>query len=747
MDLSYKNFAIDIDGDGIALITWDMPERSMNVLSESSMNELDALINAITIHEDIKGAVITSGKETFCAGADLTMLEALTGEYHRAAAGGGDLRDAKSQVFAQGRKLSLMFRRLETCGKPVAAALTGTAVGGGWELALSCHARFATDNDKARFGLPEVKVGLMPGAGGTQRIARMLKPDDALRLLLQGTQLPAKKAKASGLLNAVVAKDELIKTAKAWVKDNPKAVAPWDKSDFRLPGGRVYSPGGMMIFPAANAIYRKTTYDNYPGARAILSAVYEGLLLPMDQALTVEARYFANIMMTPEANAMIRSLFISMQDLGKGARRPEGVAPSTINKVGILGAGFMGAGVAYVTAAAGMDVVLLDRDQAAADKGRAHCDKLISERVAKGRAKANDKTALLARIQPTTNYNDLGDCDLIIEAVFEDAEIKAGVIKKTQAVIDKDCIFASNTSTLPITDLAKNFSRQDQFVGIHFFSPVHKMMLVEIIKGRKTGDKALATALDYVRAIKKTPIVVNDSRGFYTSRVVGTYIGEGHEMLAEGIPPAFIENAARMAGMPVGPLSLNDEVALDLSLKIMTATKKALGDKYRPGAGDVIINDMVTNRTRLGRKNSKGFYDYPEKGKGKKRLWPDIHQVNGVADYREMDITHVEEVKQRLLVRQALETARCFEEGVLSDVREGDVGSILGFGFAPYTGGALSYIDGMGVANFVKLCRTFARKYGPRFKPCRLLNQMAKNDETFYSRFPPPQTMARDKAA
>ncbi len=741
----YENFSVAIDDDGIALITWDMPGRSMNVLSESSIRELDAIINAITVRDDITGAVVASGKDTFCAGADLTMLEALTGAYHSAVAAGGDLRDAKHQVFAKSRALSLSLRRLETCGKPVAAALSGTALGGGWELALACHARFAAQNDKAGFGLPEVKVGLMPGGGGTQRIARMLKPEEALRMLLQGTRLPAQKARAAGLLNDVVPADALIATARQWVRENPKAVAPWDRRGFRLPGGRVYSAGGMMVFPAANALYRKTTYDNYPGARSILSAVYEGLQLPMDLGLQVESRYFAHVLTTREASAMIRSLFISMQDLGKGARRPQAVAPNTIRRVGIVGAGFMGAGIAYVTVAADMNVVLLDRDPETAEKGKALCDKLISERVARGRARAADREALLARVHASADYADLKDCDLVIEAVFEDAQIKAQVIGQVEAVIPEACIFASNTSTLPITELARNSARADQFVGIHFFSPVHKMMLVEIIRGRKTGDKALAMALDYVRAIRKTPIVVNDSRGFYTSRVVGTYIGEGHELLCEGVPPAFIENAARMAGMPVGPLSLNDEVALDLTLKIMNATKAALGARYQPGAGDAIIAEMVTRRGRLGRKNGKGFYDYPDKGK--KRLWPGLHQLEGVGARRDVDIADVEDVKLRLLVRQALETARCFEEGVLSDVREADVGSILGFGFAPYTGGALSYIDGMGVDNFVRLCRRFARQHGPRFKPCKLLNQMAGNGETFYSRFPPPQVMARDSAA
>ena len=438
---------------------------------------------------------------------------------------------ANQMVFDESRKLSQLYRRLETCGKPWVAAINGTAMGGGFELCLACHHRVAADNPKTRLGLPEIKVGLFPGAGGTQRVARMMPPADALQFLLKGDQLRVDRAKAMKLVDAVVPQADLIKTAKDWIKSGGKAEAPWDVKGFRLPGGPVYSKAGMMTFPAANAIYRRETYDNYPAARAILQVVYEGLQLDMDTALRVESRWFAKIVRSPQAAAMIRSLFVSMQELNKGARRPADVPATTLKKIGVVGAGFMGAGIAHVSAAVGLQVVLIDRDQETADKGKAALHKALSDRVMKGRMKGADRDQLLAQITPTADYAALKDCDLVIEAVFEDRKVKADVIAKIQAVIGDNVIFASNTSTLPITSLATEFKDPARFIGIHFFSPVDRMMLVEIILGKKTGDKALAAALDYVRAIRKTPIVVNDSRGFYTSRVVGTYIREGHLML------------------------------------------------------------------------------------------------------------------------------------------------------------------------------------------------------------------------
>jgi 3-hydroxyacyl-CoA dehydrogenase/enoyl-CoA hydratase/3-hydroxybutyryl-CoA epimerase len=726
------DFTLDIDSDGIALITWDMPGRSMNVITMNAIEELAKLVEQVASDKAIKGAVITSGKEAFCGGADLAMLEGMGAAYADMVRNQGEEAAAK-YVFEESRKLSLLYRRLETCGKPFVCALNGTSMGGGFELALACHHRVAADNPKTRLGLPEIKIGLFPGAGGTQRIARMLQPADALQFLLKGDQLKTDRAKAMKLVDAVVPQADLVKTAKDWIKAGGKAVKPWDEKGFKLPGGLVYSKAGMMTFPAANAIYRRETYDNYPAARAILQVVYEGLQLDMDTALRVESRWFAKILRTPEAAAMIRSLFVSMQDLNKGARRPAAEPASTLKKIGIVGAGFMGAGIAQVSAAAGLDVVLIDHDQETADKGKAGLHKALSDRVMKGRMKGAERDALLEKITPTPDYAALKDCDLIIEAVFEDRKVKSDVIAKIQAVIRDKAVFASNTSTLPITSLAAEFKEPKRFIGIHFFSPVDRMMLVELILGKETGDKALAVALDYVRAIRKTPIVVNDSRGFYTSRVVGTYIREGHLMLMDGVPAAMIENVGRMAGMPVGPLSLNDEVAVDLAWKILKATEADLGPSAIDPRQRRLLDEMVEKGQRFGRKNGKGFYDYPQ-GQPKK-LWPGLAELQHVK--LNPDLIDIEELKLRLLGIQALETSRCFEEHVLTDVREADVGSILGFGFAPFSGGTLSWIDRMTPKKFVELCRRFEAKFGDRFTPNKLLLDLAEKNETFYGRFAP----------
>jgi 3-hydroxyacyl-CoA dehydrogenase/enoyl-CoA hydratase/3-hydroxybutyryl-CoA epimerase len=540
------------------------------------------------------------------------------------------------------------------------------------------------------------------------------------------------------LIDNVVPQADLVKAAKDWIKTGGKGVAPWDVQGFRLPGGPVYSKAGMMTFPAANAIYRRETYDNYPAARAILQVVYEGLQLDMDTALRVESRWFAKILRSPQAANMIRSLFVSMQELNKGARRPAGVPPTNLKKVGIVGAGFMGAGIAQVSAAVGLQVVLVDRDQETADKGKAALNKALSDRVMKGRMKGADRDALLAQITPSADYGALKDCDLVVEAVFEDRKVKADVIKKVQAVIGEGAILASNTSTLPITSLATEFKDPKRFIGIHFFSPVDRMLLTEIIVGKETGDKALALALDYVRAIRKTPIVVNDTRGFYANRCVLNYIQEGHLMLLEGIPAAMVENTARMAGMPVGPLSLNDETALDLGLKIVRAAEADLGKSAINPEQKKLLEEMVEKRGRLGRKNGKGFYDYPQGAP--KKLWPGLSELLPKKLTRdEIEAIDINELKQRFLVVQAVEAARTFEEKVVTDVREADVGSILGFGFAPWSGGTLSYIDMMGTKAFVDLCKKFEKKYGARFAPPKLLVDMAKKNETFYQRFAPPK--------
>jgi len=730
--MNLTRFTLEVGSDGIALVTWNMPGRSMNLIDATTTAELSAIVEQIAADAAVNGVVVTSGKDSFCAGADLAILQTMNRLYEETIATQGE-DAANALLFAESSKFSKLCRRIETCGKPWVATLNGTAVGGGFELALACHRRIAADNPKTRFALPEIKVGLFPGAGGTQRVARMVPPAEALQFLLKGDQIDVARAKAMKLVDAVVPAAELIKAAKDWIANGGSAIAPWDADGFKLPGGPVHSKAGMMVFTPANALYRRETYDNYPAARAIMQVVYEGLQLPIDQVLRVESRHFAKILRSPQAAAMIRTLFLSLQEINKGARRPAAVPKSALRKIGLLGAGFMGAGIAYVSAQAGLDVVLLDRDPESAARGKAQAERLINAQVERGRASAADRDALLARIAPTADYVELKDCDLVIEAVFEDRKVKEEAIGRAQNVIGDHTIFGSNTSTLPITSLSAALKDRARFIGIHFFSPVDRMMLVEIILGRETGEAALAVALDYVRAILKTPIVVNDSRGFYTSRVVGTYLREGHLMLSDGVPAAMIENVGRMAGMPVGPLALNDEVAVDLGWKILQATEADLGPDAIEPRQKALLQEMVEKRGRFGRKNGKGFYDY--QANGPKRLWPGLADLQPTKlDPDRLDVT---ELKQRLLAIQALETARCVEEGVLTDMREADLGSILGFGFAPFTGGTISYIDGMGTKGFVALCRDFAKRHGARFAPCKLLVDMAKKGDTFYGRFPP----------
>ena len=732
--MDYTNFHKDIDADGIVTFTWDMAGKTMNVIDVSVMDEMEAMIGEIATDEAIKGVVIASGKEAFSGGADLAMLQSLLAAFPQYVKEvGGEA--ATARLFDEAGRLGRLYRQLEKVGKPVVAAINGTCVGGAFELALACHARFVADNDRIKLGLPEVRVGLMPGAGGSQRVGRLANPQEALQMLLKGEQLAPARAKALKLVDAVVPAADLIDAAKRWIRETPRKVQPWDEDGFRLPGGKVYSPAGYNLFPAASALYRRETHDNYPAIRCTLKAFVEGLQVPFDAGLRIEARYFVHIMQTREAAVMTRSLFTSMQELGKLARRPAAVPQAPIRKIAVIGAGFMGAGIAQVAARAGIAVVLLDRDRESAEKGMATVETAYARNVSRGRMKVAEADAALARIRADADFAAMADADLVIEAVFEDRTIKEDVIRRAEAVLPKDAIFGSNTSTLPISSLAAASSRPKNFVGIHFFSPVDRMMLVEVIVGKKTGHAALARALDFVRAIRKTPIVVNDARGFYTSRVVETYIGEGHRMLIEGVPAAMIENAGVMAGMPVGPLSLNDEVALDLSLKIMNATRADLGADAVPDEQYRLIDEMVGKRGRLGRKNGKGFYDYPDNPREKKRLWPGLADLfPPVPDADALDFA---ELKQRLLVIQALEAARCFAEGVVTDVREADVGSILGFGFAPFSGGTLSYIDGIGLAAFVKICEGLARRHGPRFRPNRLLREMAKKGETFYGRFAP----------
>jgi 3-hydroxyacyl-CoA dehydrogenase/enoyl-CoA hydratase/3-hydroxybutyryl-CoA epimerase len=725
----YTNFKLDIDADGIALITWDMPGRSMNVFTVEAMDEIEAIISHVAGDPAIKGAVITSGKDSFSGGADISMIQRLLGQYH--AAKDADPQAAKQALFEGAGRMSSLWRRLETGGKPWVAAINGTCMGGAFELALACHGRVVTDSPKVKLALPEVKIGILPGAGGTQRVPRLTDTQTALQMLTSGQTLSPQKAKQMGLVHEVVPADGLVDAAKAMIKGGLKAIAPWDEKGFKLPGGPVYSAAGANLWPPAIAILRRETFGNYPAAAAILKCAYEGLLVPFDTALRIEQRYFTEILQTREAEAMVRSLFISLQELNKGARRPDGIPPTRFGRIGVIGAGFMGAGIAYVTAKAGIPVVLIDRDIEAAGRGKAHSEKLVADAVKKGRAKPQEGEQLLSLITPSADYADLAGCDLVIEAVFEESGVKKAATEQAEAAIAPGAIFASNTSTIPITALARNSTRPDDFIGIHFFSPVDRMMLVEIILGDRTGDKALAVAFDYARAIGKTPIVVRDTRGFFVNRCVLRYMSEAYQMLIQGVPAPMIENAARAAGMPVGPLALTDEVAVDLVQKIMKQTVRDLGPEAVDRREMALIDLMVDTHERRGRKNGKGFYDYPAKP-AKKRLWPELKTLH---PQKAPEAVDYEELKRRLLAVLALEAVRVMEEGFLDDPREADLGSILGLGFAPFTGGVLSYIDGVGAKAFLSQVQALERKYGPAFKAPQLLIDLATSGETFYGRF------------
>ncbi len=723
-----ENFKLEKDADGILMVTFDMPGRSMNVLNQGSMGDIRDITNRLKTDDSLKGAVIMSGKAAFCAGAD---LEEMGGNLEGArAAMATDPEGAKKVLFENVFGLNQMFRDLETCGKPVACALNGLALGGGFEFVMACTGRFvASDNKGAKVGLPEALIGLLPGAGGTQRLPRLVGLMNASGVLLQGKQLGGMEAKNMGIFHAAVPADELVATAKQWCLDNPKAKQPWDQDRFKFPGGAPYTPQGYQMFAGANAMISKESFGNYPAMRNILACVYEGSMVHMDAALRIESRYFCDLMLRPESGNMVRSLFLSKQALEKGEARPKGQEKGTVSKIGVIGAGFMGAGVAYVSAMAGIEVVLIDRDQEGADKGKQFAIDEQAKRVKRGKTSQEKADIITGRIDATTDYQKLKKVDLIVEAVFENSELKAKVTQMAEEIMDSDAVFGSNTSTIPITDLAKASSRPENFIGIHFFSPVHKMMLVEIIKGEKTSDYAISRAIDFVSKIRKVPIVVEDTRGFYANRCVMRYIAEGMNMLSEGVKPALIENAAKMAGMPVGPLSLQDEVAIDLAYKVMAQTKKDLGSQYTVGKMDPIVDGMY-NAERYGRKNGKGFYVYNGR---EKHLWPELGQfaVDGLQDPQ----PNVADVKDRIMYTQAIEAARTMAEGIVHDPREADLGSIFGWGFAPFTGGAISFIDTIGAKHFVKRADELCKAYGPQFEVPKLLREMATSGETFYGKF------------
>ena len=703
----------DKDANGVVTLTLDMPGRSMNVLNEELLTPFQDALGKIEGDASITGVIVTSGKKEFLAGADIDKVYKMTDP---------------AEAFEMAEQFKALMRRLEKCGRPVVAALNGTALGGGLELALACHYRIALNNPKAKFGLPEVKLGLLPGGGGTQRLPRLIGIQPSLPLILEGKELTAEKAKQQGIIHEVVeTADEMFTQARAWIAANPKAVQPWDDKKFKWPGGDSKSPANGQMWSIAPSMASAKSFGNYPAITNIMSCVFEGGITDFDTGCRVESRYFAELVVSQVSKNMIGTLWFQLNAINKGGSRPEGVERAKVTKLGILGAGMMGAGIAYAAAKVGISVVLLDAKQDAADKGKAYSEGLLDKALKKGRGTHEAKAEMLARITPTTDYALLKGCDLVIEAVFEDRSIKADVTRKAEAVLDKRAVFASNTSTLPITGLAEASERPKNFIGLHFFSPVDKMPLVEIIKGKKTSAETLAKAFDFVQQIKKTPIVVNDSRGFYTSRCFATYPMEGMTLLAEGQHPRSIEMAGLQAGMAVGPLTVQDEVSLSLSMHVLEQTRKDLVAEGKPATehpGTAVVEKMCKDLDRPGKKAGKGFYDYP--ASGQKALWPGLAKAFPLAEQLPQ-----QDLMDRLMFAQANEAAKCYAEKVVESVADTNIGSIFGWGFAPFQGGALQYINAYGVENFVKRSKELAKKYGERFKPAPILVKMAKEGTRF----------------
>jgi 3-hydroxyacyl-CoA dehydrogenase/enoyl-CoA hydratase/3-hydroxybutyryl-CoA epimerase len=674
----------------------------------STVDRLEAEKGSIT------GVVVTSAKDGFLAGADLKDLTAASTGSAGGGGGGGSI-PAASFALLEGVKGH--FRRLEKLGKPVVAALNGTALGGGFELALACHHRIAVDRSDARFGFPEVTLGLLPGAGGVVRVTRMLGVQDALlNVLMQGQRLRPAQAKQTGLIDDLVAtRDELVPRAVEWIQANPGAAQPWERGGYRMPGGRPTDRSLAAMLPAFPANLRKQLKGAYyPAPLAIMCAAVEGASVDIDTALRIESRWFASLVGTPIQRNMTKAFFFDLGHLNRGGSRPKDVPKSKAGRVGVIGAGMMGGGIAYACARAGIEVVLVDVSLEAAERGKAYSQKILDKAVSRGRSTADKRDAHLARITPTSELADLAGCDVIIEAVFEDLNLKRETFAKVASIVGPDTLLASNTSSLPITSIAESVPDPTGFVGLHFFSPVDKMALVEIVRGRKTSDAALARGYDLVRQIDKTPIVVNDSRGFFTSRVFGTYVMEGIALLGEGVPAASVEQAALQAGYPVGPLAVVDEVTLTLGRKISDEARKA-GVDIPVHPGEVVVRRMIDEFGRTGMSAAKGFYDYPADG-SPKRLWPGLAEAFAAVAPPPVEMRDMQE---RLLFAEAIESVRCLEEGVLTGVEDGNIGSIFGIGFPAWTGGVLQYVEQYegGVAGFVARARELAARYGERFTP------------------------------
>jgi 3-hydroxyacyl-CoA dehydrogenase/enoyl-CoA hydratase/3-hydroxybutyryl-CoA epimerase len=708
------------DGEGIVTLTLDDPTQRANTMTDDFRASLAAAVDRLEAERDsITGVIVTSAKDTFFAGGDLKLLS--------------QVDDDNAAEFAQGvARIKADFRRLEKLGKPTVAALNGAALGGGLEIALACNRRIALDNPKAQFGLPEVTLGLLPGAGGVTRIVRLLGLADGLmKVLLQGNRYKPAEALGVGLIHELVATpDELLTKARQWIKENPETVQPWDAPGYKMPGGTPTNPKLASMLPAFPANLKKQLKGApMPAPHHIMCAAVEGALVDIDTALAIEGRYFVNLAKGQVAKNMIKAFWFDLNSINAGGSRPDGFEKRLPTKVAVLGAGMMGAGIAYVTARNGIEVVLKDVSAESAERGKGYSKKLLDKAVTRGKLTQEKADEVLARITPTADYADLAGCDFVVEAVFEKVSLKHEVFAETERVVTPDALLGSNTSTLPITSLAEGVQRKQDFIGLHFFSPVDKMPLLEIIRGEQTSDEALARALDYAAAIKKTPIVVNDSRGFFTSRVIGTFVNEALAMLGEGVAPATIEQATTQAGYPVGALQLADELNLELFLKIRNETRDAMGEAYVRHPAEDVVEKMV-ELGRPGRLAGKGFFDYDEAGK-RVGLWPGLAEHFPVqGDPAAVDL---HELQERMLVMEAVESARCVEEGVVIETADANIGSIMGIGFPPWTGGVLQYINGYpgGVAGFVARANEFTAKYGARFEPNPLLRKKAENGETF----------------
>ncbi|MEA5402252.1 3-hydroxyacyl-CoA dehydrogenase NAD-binding domain-containing protein [Arcicella sp. DC2W] len=708
----------------VAILSINVANQAMNVLNDESIPALAKALEQAYSDPEAKGIIITSERPEFIAGADLRMILNNNGK-------------APEELYQLSRSLNTIFRKMETNGKPIVAAINGTALGGGYEVCLACHHRVAINNPKALIGLPEVTIGLLPGGGGTQRLPRMIGLEMAAPLLLEGKKVSPKDALALGMIDELVDSHEaMMEKAFAWINANPVALQPWDeinrktgkiqaKENYKVPNGNILSPKGVQLMMGGTAMTMTKTNGNYPSPIAIMSCVYEGLLVNIDRGLIIEARHFVKVANSSVAKNLIRTMFFGLNEVNKGVNRPKNIEKTEVKKLGILGAGMMGSGIAYVSAMAGIEVVLKDVSLEAAEKGKQYSRTLLEKAISKGKMSPEKANGILSLIKTTDNYAEFEGADLIIEAVFENPQLKAEVTKAAELFLQKDSgVFASNTSTLPISNLAKATIQPDKFIGIHFFSPVDRMQLVEIIMGKETSDYTLAVAMDFVKKIRKTPIVVNDSQGFYTSRVFFTYTSEGIELLKDGVNPVVIENIAKQMGMPVGPLAVSDEVALDLAYKIAQAGV----DEGLLSETDTTyqVSKQFTEMGRLGKKAKAGFYTYPENGK--KYLWEGLAEIFPLKEEQ----LAVEEIKKRLLYRQALETVKCVEEGVIRKYLDADLGSIFAWGFPAYLGGTLSFVDTVGIKTFVTEADRLADTYGERFRPTEKLRAMAEAGKGFY---------------